>query len=170
MAYNETVNIKVNADTSDVDNLEASLSKQEKRIKTLDGAINVLGGSVEILAGGLALSGALSEEQAQKFEGAAVGAIALADGAKRVMDGYKSLSESTKILTIAQRIYNTVMAANPVFLIIGVLAAVTAGVIALANATARNREEQEKYNKVLEQANKTAKFYDRIVAKAQARS
>ena len=44
MAYNETVNINVNANTSDLDNLEQSLSKQENRIKTLDGVINVLGG------------------------------------------------------------------------------------------------------------------------------
>ena len=85
-----TVTVNVNANTKDatqdINNLDTalegadksaqdlsdSLAKQEARIKTLGGAINIVGGSVEVLAGSLALSGALSEEQAEKFQTAAV--------------------------------------------------------------------------------------------------
>ena len=101
------VNVKANTTqaTDNVDQLNDSLNEtadaaakaereleaQEARIKTLGGAINVLGGSVELLVGGLALSGIATEEQVEKFETAAVGAIAFADGAKRVFEGVKEL-------------------------------------------------------------------------------
>ena len=88
-----TVTVNVNANTGDAtqdinqldkalegadvaaEQLNNSLEKQEARIKTLGGAINIVGGSVEVLAGSLALTGALSEEQAEKFESAAIGAF-----------------------------------------------------------------------------------------------
>jgi hypothetical protein len=46
----------------------------------------LLGGSVELLSwSAFVLSGAATEEQAKKFEAAALGAIAFADGAKRTV-------------------------------------------------------------------------------------
>ena len=59
--FNQTANAADNA-AEQVQDLSTNLEKQEARIKTLDGAINLLGGSVEVLAGGLALTGALSKE------------------------------------------------------------------------------------------------------------
>ena len=102
-----TVTVNVNANTKDAtqdinnldkaldgaageaEKLNTALEAQENRIKTLGGAINIVGGSVEVLAGGLALTGGLTEEQAERFESAAIGAIAFADGTKRVFEGVK---------------------------------------------------------------------------------
>ena len=78
---------------------EASIQKQQAQMKVLDGAVNLVGGSIETLAGGLVLSGALSDEQAEAFEGAAVGAIAFADGMRRTIDGVVNLREGLKVLT-----------------------------------------------------------------------
>jgi len=145
MAIKQDVNININANTA---GSEQQISNLENKVRTLDGAINLVGGSIAALAGGLALSGAVTEEQAERFETAAIGAIALAEGTKRALDGFKTLAENTKILTAIQRVYNTVMAANPLFLIVGVIAAVTVGVIALSKALKSQREEQERINKL----------------------
>jgi len=83
---------------------EASIQKQQAQIKVLDGAVNLVGGSIETLAGGLVLSGALSDEQAEKFEGLAIGALAFADGTKRTIDGIVNLREGLKVLTKGQKL------------------------------------------------------------------
>jgi len=92
MAQNASAqaNIRINTDTSQA---EAQINQLEGSIKVLDGAVNLIGGGLETLAGGLALSGALSKEQAEQFEGLAIGAIAFADGAKRTLDGVVNLQE-----------------------------------------------------------------------------
>ena len=92
MAQNASAqaNIKINTDTSQT---EKQINQLEGSIKVLDGAVNLVGGGLETLAGGLALSGALSKEQAEQFEGLAIGAIAFADGAKRTLDGVVNLQE-----------------------------------------------------------------------------
>ena len=154
-----TVTVNVNANTGDAtqdinqldkalegadvaaEQLNSSLEKQEARIKTLGGAINIVGGSVEVLAGSLALTGALSEEQAEKFESAAIGAIAFADGTKRVFEGVKELNEGlagvggiTGVVTSGFKKLNTVIRANPYIAAATALAAVTAAVIAFTPA------------------------------------
>ena len=176
-----TVTVNVQANTGDATNdinqldnalegadkaakdLSNSLEKQEARIKTLGGAINIVGGSVELLAGSLALSGALTEEQAEQFETAAIGAIAFADGAKRVFEGYKELSEgirayggAAKLARTAQAALNKTILANPYIAAAAAIAAVTIGVIALIRAQddeeaqlERIAEARERYNKQL---------------------
>lgn len=121
---NQNVNINVNANTNDAGR---DIEKLERNIATLDGAINIVGGSVEVLAGALAITGAVSEEQAEKFQSAAIGAIAFADGSKRIIEGYRTLAKETKVLTVVQRVYNNVLKANPIFLLASVLAAVALG-------------------------------------------
>jgi len=83
---------------------EASIKTQQAQMQVLDGAVNLVGGSIETLAGGLLLSGALTEEQADKFEGAAIGALAFADGTRRTIDGIVNLREGLKVLTKGQKI------------------------------------------------------------------
>ncbi len=161
---NQNVNINVNANTQ---NAGKDIDKLENNIKTLDGAINLVGGSVEVLAGALAITGAVSEENAEKFQTAAVGAIALADGSKRIIEGYKTLATETKVLTVIQRIYNTVMKANPLFLIVGVIAAVTLGVIALTKALSAQADEQARLNK-LQSDEATLGFLERVIKKKKA--
>jgi len=162
---NQNVNINVNANTQDAGQ---DISKLENNIKTLDGAVNLVGGSIEVLAGGLAIAGAVTEEQAEKFQTAAVGAIALADGSKRILEGYKTLATETKVLTVIQRIYNTVMKANPLFLIVGVIAAVTLGVIALTKALKNQADEQQRLND-LQSSERLQGFLERSIKLAKAR-
>ena len=147
--FNQTANAADNA-AEQVQDLSTNLEKQEARIKTLDGAINLLGGSVEVLAGGLALTGALSKEQAGEFQTAAVGAIAFADGTKRILDGYKSLTEGLKayggisgVATKATKALNMAIRANPAVAIAVGVAALTTAIIAYINAT-DDAEEAEK--------------------------
>lgn len=137
---NQNVNINVNANTQDA---SQDISRLENNIKTLDGAINLVGGSIEVLAGGLALTGAVTEEQAERFQTAAVGAIALADGSKRALEGFKILATETKALTVIQRIYNAVLNANPIFIIAGVLATATIALVAWTNATNKQKTSAE---------------------------
>ena len=162
---NQNVNINVNANTQDAGQ---DISKLENNIKTLDGAINLVGGSVEVLAGALAITGAVSEENAEKFQSAAIGAIALADGSKRIIEGYKTLATETKVLTVVQRIYNAVMAVNPLFLIVGVIAAVTLGVIALTKALSAQADEQQRLND-LQSSERLQGFLERQIKLAKAR-
>ena len=138
----DDLNNSLNQTTESADDLSASLSKQEARIKTLDGAINLIGGSVELLAGGLALSGALTEEQAEQFQTAAIGAIAFADGTKRVLDGYKSLNEGlqayggvSKIASKATQALNAAIRANPAVAIATGIAILTAAIYAYVTST-----------------------------------
>jgi len=169
-----TVTVNVQANTSDAtqdinklddalnkteqsaDDLSDSLEQQEARIKTLGGAINLVGGSIEVLAGGLALTGALSEEQAEKFEAAAVGAIAFADGTKRIFEGYKELSEGLKAYggisgaaTKATKFLNAAIKANPAVAIATALAALVVGIYAYITATDKATEAADRERNAL---------------------
>ena len=169
-----TVTVNVNANTGEATNqinnldnalnsteqsandLSDSLELQEARIKTLGGAINIVGGSVEILAGSLAASGALSDEQAEKFEAAAIGAIAFADGTKRVFEGYKELSEGLKAYggisgaaTKATKFLNAAIKANPAVAIATALAALVVGIYAYITATDKATEAADRERNAL---------------------
>ena len=167
-----TVNVQANTGdaTQDINQLDAaldgagksaeeltdSLEGQEKRIKTLSGAINIVGGSVELLAGSLALSGVLTEEQTEKFEGAALGAIAFADGAKRVFEGYKELSEASKLATKAQLANNAAVLANPYVAAAVAIAAVSAAIFLLIKRTRTVITEENRREGALNAARKAA--------------
>jgi len=143
---------------------EASIQKQQAQIKVLDGAVNLVGGSIETLAGGLVLSGALSEEQAEKFEGMAVGALAFADGTKRTIDGVVNLREGLttlakgqKFATIATKAFGAAQKAamGPVGIAIAAFGIITAAIVLL----------KDKFEIV----NKVATFFSNIIGKvAQA--
>jgi len=168
-----TVNVKANTGeaTQDINQLDTalegadaaaeqlndSLEKQENRIKTLGGAINIVGGSVEVLAGSLAVSGALTEEQAQQFEAAAVGAIAFADGSKRIFEGVKELNEGLRasggIVGIATKAFNRLklaILANPYTALAIAIGTVTAGIIAFTGASRASRDTTKQYNEQLQ--------------------
>jgi hypothetical protein len=104
-------NVNVKANTTQA---QAQIEQLEGSIKVLDGAVNLVGGTLETVAGGLALTGALTKEQAEQFETAAIGAIAFADGAKRTLDGVVNLQEgftklasSSKAAAVASRVLGT---------------------------------------------------------------
>lgn len=154
----------LNDATDSTERLEASLKKQENNIKVLDGAINIIGGSVEVLAGGLALSGALTEEQAEQFETAAIGAIAFADGTKRIMDGYKTLNEGlveyggiAGAARKAQLALNTAILANPYVAAAAAIAALTAGIYLFVRATDEQAKKQRELNAISQEATENTK-------------
>lgn len=167
-----TVNVQANTGeaTQDINQLDAaldgatqsseeltdSLEGQEKRIKTLSGAINIVGGSVEVLAGSLALSGVLTEEQTEKFEAAALGAIAFADGAKRIFEGYKELSEASKLATKAQLANNAAVLANPYVAAAAAVAALSAAIFLLIKRTRTVITEEQRRAGALKTAAKEA--------------
>lgn len=113
MAQNATANANVNV-TTNTAQAQSQIEQLEGSIKVLDGAVNLVGGTLETVAGGLALTGALSKEQAEQFESAAIGAIAFADGAKRTLDGVVNLQEGftklaagSKAAAVASRVLGT---------------------------------------------------------------
>ena len=165
MATTQTVNIDINANTQGA---EQSVSRLEQNIKTLDGAVNLVGGSIATLAGGLVLVGGVTEEQAEKFQSAAIGAIALAEGSKRALEGFKTLATETKVFTGLQRALNVVMAANPIYLVVAAVAALTAAYFALNRETKSEIEEQKTLNDELERQNtilgNTQNFYNEKLA------
>ena len=165
MATTQTVNIDINANTQGA---EQSVSRLEQNIKTLDGAVNLVGGSIATLAGGLVLVGGVTEEQAEKFQSAAIGAIALAEGSKRALEGFKTLATETKVFTGLQRALNVVMAANPIYLVVAAVAALTAAYFALNRETKAEIEEQKTLNDELERQNtilgNTQNFYNEKLA------
>ena len=139
---------------------EASIQKQQAQMKVLDGAVNLVGGSIETLAGGLVLSGALSDEQAEAFEGAAVGAIAFADGMRRTIDGVVNLREGLKVLTQGQKLATIAtkafgvaqkVAMGPVGIAIAAITGLAAIIIGL----------KDKFEAV----NKVATFFSNIISK-----
>jgi len=147
------VNVNITANTADLD---AKLAKQEKQIKTLDGAINILGGSVELAASAIVATGIASEESAEQFQSTALAAIAFADGSKRVLDGVKTLNEglkgfggAMKAARAAQVALNRAILANPYIAAAAAVAALAAGIYLLSQ---RETEEEEANRKALETA------------------
>jgi hypothetical protein len=134
---NETVNINFQA---------GNLDAVEAKIKAIGGAINILGGSVELLVGSMGLIG-IDDKVQKQFQEAATSAIAFADGAKRVFEGYKELREASQLFSKAQQIATTVTTANTVATTannaaqttsVGILGRVRAAWTALTAAIARN--------------------------------
>jgi hypothetical protein len=113
-----------------------------------------IAGAVAVTAGSLQLFGVESERIGQ-IEEKVQGAIAIAIGARGVSEGLlaariiartvaeKASSVATKALTVAQRIYNAVLNANPIFLLVTVIAAVVTGIYALSKALKTNTKDVE---------------------------
>ena len=139
--------------TKSNEKLEAQLKKQEATIKTIDGAVNILGGSVELAASAAIGLGLATEESAKEFEAAALGAIAFADGAKRTVDGVKSLNEGLAsyggiagAARKAQLALNTAILANPYIAAAAALAILVAGIALFVTSNNDAEESQKKLN------------------------
>ena len=166
MATTQTVNIDINANTQDA---EQQVNRLENNIKTLDGAINLVGGSIATLAGGLAITGAVTEEQAERFQTAAVGAIALAEGSKRALEGFRVLATETDLLAKAQRIYNAVLRANPIGLVVTAVAALSAAFLILRKRQQNNQEEIKTTNELYTEQLELIKNTERAITGGEAR-
>ena len=166
MATTQTVNIDINANTQDA---EQQVNRLENNIKTLDGAINLVGGSIATLAGGLAITGAVTEEQADRFQTAAVGAIALAEGSKRALEGFRVLATETDLLSKATRIYNAVLRANPIGLVVTAVAALSAAFLILRKRQQNNQEEVKTTNELYTEQLELIKNTERAITGGEQR-
>lgn len=150
------------AETS-VDDLGNSLEKQEARIKTLGGAINIVGGAVEIAVGSFVALGLASEETAKQYEELLLSTIAIADGTKRVQEGYKELNEGLKsyggvagVAKKAQMALNAAFAANPIGVVVAALALLTAGIAVYVLAADDAVDASKEIGEAINEANKAA--------------
>ena len=144
---------------------------------------NVIGGvasGFQAAQGAAALLGAESEE-VQKALLKVQAASALADGikgitamgdslkvagnvAKQLITQILGVETVTKIAAVAQRVWNAVMAANPIMLVVVAIAALVSGVALLVTAFQNSSDATEKYieanNRAIEQSKETVKSID----------
>jgi len=160
-----TENVRINFEAGNLDVVEA-------RIKTIGGAINILGGAVETTVGLLGMVG-VDEKQTKKFQEMATSAIALADGTKRIFEGYKELREAMELFTkaqvaqtAAQQASNTAavtgagafdklriaMIKNPITAIVVGLTALAGAIYLFSQRTSEAEEQQQKFNDALDQS------------------
>lgn len=78
----------------------------------------------------------------------------------------KLQTKATGEATIAQKLLNAAMNANPVGILIGLLATVAAGIAIFASRTKEASEAQEQENKVLEKANEDWENYKKSIGSA----
>jgi len=174
------------ATASEIKTLEKTFEGLEPQQKTeafLKG-FEAISGAVAVTAGTLSLFG-VESDKVGKIEEKVQGAIAIAIGARAIAEGAlqariaarlvaeKAAMVATKAATIAQAAFNLVLNANPIFLLVTVLAAVTAGIVAFTAAMGDNTDEVDKNAEALAERNRilenSANFQLRV-SQAQGKS
>ena len=96
----------------------------DKKLEAADGAIKIVAGSLAGLTGALGLLG-IENENFDKLTAQATNAIAFSMGIKDISEGIGKLVKNiklqdiaTKAMAITQRIFNAIMSANPVAIVI----------------------------------------------------
>jgi len=135
------------------------LEPQQKTEAFLKG-FEAISGAVAVTVGTLAIFG-VESETAGKIEQKVQGAIAIAIGARAIAEGAlqakiaarlvaeKAATLATKAATATQAVFNFVLNLNPIFLLVTVLAAVTAGIYLFTKAMGDNTEDVKKNNEAL---------------------
>jgi hypothetical protein len=135
------------------------LEPQQKTEAFLKG-FEAISGAVAVTTGTLALFG-VESETAGRIEQKVQGAIAIAIGARAIAEGAlqarvaarlvaeKAATVATQAATVAQGIFNAVLNLNPIFLLVTVLAAVTAGIYLFTKAIGTSTEDVKKNNEAL---------------------
>jgi hypothetical protein len=120
----------------------AGIENAEKAVRSLKGATELVAGSIAAGVGSLALFGAESEKLGE-IEKKVQGAIAIALGVREAAEGAvelvqqrrfiqeKALQAATKVSTAVQAAYNAVLSANPIAVVITLIAGFIVGLIAL---------------------------------------
>ena len=109
----------------------------DKKLEVADGAIKVVAGSVAGLTGALGLLG-IENENFDKLTAQATNAIAFGMGIKDLSEGFGKLAKNinlssiaTKAAAIVQRVFNAILAANPIGLTILAITTLIGLVVAL---------------------------------------
>jgi hypothetical protein len=135
------------------------LEPQQKTEAFLKG-FEAISGAVAVTVGTLAIFG-VESEAAGKIEQKVQGAIAIAIGARAIAEGAlqarvaarlvaeKAATIATKAATVAQAAFNFVLNLNPIFLLVTVLAAVTAGMYLFSKSLGDNTKDVKKNNEAL---------------------
>ena len=131
--------------------MDVDFDESERKLQAFQGAIDLIGGSVEAVVGGMALFG-IETEFIEDLEQGALGAIAFADGIKRMSDGAISLAKNTNIGRNAQLAFNAVANLNPYILAATAVALAAAGAyfLLMGDDAAEAEEEIEDLNTSLE--------------------
>lgn len=158
------------------DKLADSLERQEARIKTLGGAINIVGGAVEVAVGSFVALGLASEETSKRYEELVLSTIAVVDGAKRVQEGYKELNEGLKsfggVAGAAVKAFNALKAAaiaNPITALAVAIGAVVSALLIYNSTSKESTEETEDYKNAVDNLNKSLRE-TKLIAGANANS
>lgn len=121
-------------------NIDVNTQGAQNSLDKFQGAIDTLGGSVEVVFGSLALFG-VENEWISNLEQGAVGAIALADGTKRMTEGIIKFTGATTLAEAAQAAFNAVAALNP-YVLLGAAIVAAAGALFLFKQRAKQAAEE----------------------------
>ena len=132
--------------------IEGSCAKFEKINKASKSVI----GSFDLVEGGLKMIG-VESKTATALMNTMQGAMKMTNGLDSVKEGVKSfttLSTVVKGATTAQWALNAAQMANPIGIIIGLVAALTAGIVGLVKWINKNQAEEERLRASFEATNK----------------
>lgn len=135
----ESTNKSLEKGKKSTDDLSKSLQSAESAASGFSGALAVLG---------------LEDTWLDNLSSGVGNLLQFKGGITEGVKGAQSLAKATRGASVAQRIFNAAMNANPIFLLVTVIAAVTAGVIALTAALSDSRTAQEKVNDTLAEGEK----------------
>lgn len=119
-------------------------------------------GSFDLVEGGLKAIGVESEE-VEGLMNSMQGAMMLTNGLNSIKEGvqaFTALRTTIQTATVAQSGLNAMMMANPIGAVVAVVAALTAGVVALVKVIRKNRDEEEQLKTAYEATNRV--IADRI--------
>jgi flagellar basal body-associated protein FliL len=156
----------------------------DRKFQAFSGAIGAVANGFTAAQGAIGLFGAESED-VEKVLLKVNSAMALSQGIDGVLEGVKSFkalkkvlldfSVVQKIVTVAQTIFNAVMAANPIGALIVAIAALIAGIVALtsyfmsnAKANRENAKAVEENTKALKKQQEATKILNDELARSQA--
>jgi hypothetical protein len=152
----------------------------DAKVAAFGSVISGIASGFQAAQGAAALFGAESED-VQKALLKVQAAAALADGikgiaamgdslkvagnvAKQLITQLLGVETVTKIAAVAQRVWNAVMAANPILLVVAAVAALAGGIALLVNALENSKDATELYveanNKAIEQSKEVVKSID----------
>ncbi len=180
--YIETLQ-KLGAVKDEIGDLKAEIQAfagTDAKVAAFGSVIGGIASGFQAAQGAAALFGAESED-VQKALLKVQAAAALADGikgitamgdslkvagnvAKQLITQLIGVETVTKIAAAAQRIWNAVMAANPIMLVVAAVAALAGGIALLVNALDNSKDSTEQYieanNKAIEQSKEVVKSID----------
>jgi hypothetical protein len=156
----------------------------DRKFQAFSGAIGAVANGFTAAQGAIGLFGAESED-VEKVLLKVNSAMALSQGINGVLEGIKSFKDLRQVLlsytivqkvaTVAQTIFNAVMAANPIGALVVAIAALIAGVVALtsyfmsnAKANRENAKAVEENTKALKKQQEANKIANDELARGQA--